>query len=78
MIQTVQPRIVTPVVWLEAPEFLTPEEASALTGHSDSFIQRMIDADAVELVEAGDGYLIEKESLYEFQESLALLLHWDD
>jgi hypothetical protein len=26
----------------------------------------------------GDTWLIEKESLYEFQESLALVLHWND
>jgi hypothetical protein len=62
---------------MEAPEFLTPEEASRLTGHSTDVIDCMIDDDAVGLVGDGDGLLIERRSLCEFQESLALVLHWN-
>ena len=32
MLQFVPPRMLTPVIWLEAPEWLTPEEASELPG----------------------------------------------
>jgi len=78
MLQPIEPRIVTPVAWMEAPEFLTPEEASRLTGHSIAIIGWLIDDDAVELVEGGNGFFIENQSLFEFQERLALVQHWDD
>ena len=68
----------SPLAWIEAPEWLTPEEAAELSGHSLEAIQWLIDDDAVDLMESGNGWLIEKESLHEFQESLALVLHWND
>ena len=60
MIQTAQPpaqpRTVTPVAWLEVPEFLTPAEAPASAGHPLEGFDAMND-DAVELVERSNGYL---------------------
>jgi hypothetical protein len=63
---------------MEAPESVTREEASRLTGHSLDVIARIMDEDGVELVGHGDEFLIEKRSLYEFQECLAMVLNWDD
>ena len=67
-------RIVTPLTGATAPKWLTPEQASFLSGHSPDYVQWMIDDDAVDLDEDG---LIEKRSLWNFQESLALVLNWD-
>jgi hypothetical protein len=52
---------------------LMPEQAAFHSGHSPDYIQWMID-DAVGLDENG---LIEKRNLWDFQESLALVLNWD-
>jgi hypothetical protein len=52
---------------------LMPEQAAFLGNHSPDCIQWMID-DAVDLDENG---LIEKRSLWDFQEALALVLNWD-
>lgn len=68
---------ITPVTWLEAPDWLTPEEAAAITGHTLAEIQEIIDAGGVELKD-GDQVLIEKGSLHDFQECLAEVLHWND
>ncbi len=68
---------ITPVVWLEAPEWLTPEEAAALTGHTLEAIQEIIDCGGVELKD-GPAVLIDKASLHEFQETLVELAHWND
>ena len=67
-------RIVTPLTWATAPKWLTPEQAAFLSGHSMDYVQWMIDDDAVDLDDNG---LIEKRSLWNFQESLALVLNWD-
>ncbi len=75
--QTSPKQYVTPVTWLEAPEWLTPQEASALTGHSLAEIQAIIEEGGVELKD-GDQVLIEKRSLYDFQETLAEMLHWNE
>jgi hypothetical protein len=53
---------------------LMPEQAAFLSGHSPDYIRWMIDDDALDLDENG---LIEKRSLWDFQESLALVLNWD-
>jgi hypothetical protein len=70
-----QRRIITPVVWLEAPDWLTIEEACFLSGWDRASMMEIIAEGGVDLNDAG---LIEKESLHEFQESLALVLHWDE
>ena len=75
--QTSPGQYVTPVTWLAAPEWLTPAEAAAITGHSLETIQEIIDVGGVELKD-GDVVLIEKRSLYDFQESLAEVLHWNE
>jgi hypothetical protein len=71
-------RIITPVTWLAAPEWLTPQQAAAITGHPLEIIQAVSAEGGVELQEDGDQVLIEKSSLYEFQESLLEVLHWND
>jgi hypothetical protein len=68
-------QIVTPAAWIYAPDWLTPDQASYLTGHSVDHIKWMIQDGCVDTNDAG---LIEKRSLHEFQESLALVLHWDE
>ena len=70
-------RWVTPVTWLEAPEWLTPEEAAALTGHTLDAIHAIIQTGGVELKD-GDVVLIDRRSLHEFQETLAEVIHWHD
>jgi len=75
MIQSVPPRVITPVTWIEAPEWLTIEEACYLSGWDRDSMLEIIDEGGVDLNDEG---LIEKESLYEFQESLALVLHWNE
>jgi hypothetical protein len=65
----------TPLTWALAPDWLTPGQAGYLTGHNSlDYVQWMIDDDAVDLDEDG---LIEKRSLWDFQEALALVLNWD-
>jgi len=71
------PRIITPVVWLEAPAWLTVEEACWLTGHDRDAMLQIIELGGVDAEHDGETWLIEKESLYEFQESLAEVLHWE-
>jgi hypothetical protein len=70
-------RIATPVDWLFAPEWLTLEEACFLSGHDRGTMLNMVEIDGVDLKD-DDQLLIEKQSLYEFQESLALVLNWYD
>jgi hypothetical protein len=68
-------RIATPVDWLFAPEWLTVQQACELSGWDLESMQEIIDVDGVDLNHAG---LIHKQSLLEFQETLAEVLHWDD
>jgi hypothetical protein len=68
-------RIITPVTWLAAPDWLTPEEAAYLSGHDVDLIRWLMEDGSVETNEAG---LIDKASLHEYQECLALVLHWND
>jgi hypothetical protein len=70
-----QARIVTPVAWLSAPDWLSVEEACYLSGWDQGSMLEIIAEGGVDLNLEG---LIEKRSLYEFQECLALVLHWDD
>jgi excisionase family DNA binding protein len=73
-----QARIVTPVTWMFAPEWLTVQEACDLSGHDRGTMLHIIETEGVDAERDGDSWLIEKESLWEFQEALALFLHWDD
>ena len=71
-------RVVTPVTWLAAPDWLTLQQAAELTGHSLDNIQEIVRTGGVELRKDGDRVLIEKRSLYDFQETLMELSHWDE
>jgi len=73
-----RPRIITPVVWLSAPDWLTIEQACYLSGHDLDTMRWMIEDGAVDTRIEGNTLLIEKRSLWEFQEALVEVLHWDD
>ena len=62
-------RIISPVAWLSAPDWLTVSEACELSGHDEATIYWLIQDGAVE-ARHGDCWLIEKTSLRELQESL--------
>jgi len=64
---------VTLVTWISAPEWLTIEEASELSGYDVEIIRRLIEDGAVESRREGGTWLVEKASLREFQESLLLV-----
>ena len=68
-------RIATGVDWLFAPKWLTMEEACFLSGWSESAMREIIEEAGIDLNDEG---LIERESLYEFNECAALILHWND
>ena len=61
--------------WVLAPAWLTFEEACFLSGWDQSSMLEIITDGGVDLNDAG---LIEKRSLWEFQEALVLMLHWDE
>ena len=63
-------RIATMVDWLFAPEWLTIEEACFLSGWSESAMKEIMEEGGVDLNDEG---LIERESLYEFNECAALI-----
>jgi hypothetical protein len=65
-----QPRIATLVDWVVAPDWLTVEEACLLTGWDHNAMQEIVRAGGVDLNEDS---LIERESLLEFQEAVALV-----
>ena len=71
-------RIITPVTWLAAPDWLTIPEAAWLSGHDEDTIERLVWEGDVDTRREGDGWLIDKWSLHDFQEALALVLHWAD
>jgi hypothetical protein len=68
-------QIVTPAAWIYAPDWLTIREACKLSGWDQDSMLEIIAEGGVDLDDAG---LIDKQSLHEFQESLALVLHWDE
>jgi len=73
-------RVVTGVSWAFAPEWLTLEEASYLSGHDAANMHWLIHDVGVEAKRQGDTWLIEKASLREFQEILLELAQsglWD-
>jgi hypothetical protein len=63
-------RLVTPITWLYAPDWLTSEQAAYLSGHNLDTIDFLAQDGCVD---TDDEDLIEKQSLYEFQECLALV-----
>jgi excisionase family DNA binding protein len=62
------------VDWIFAPEWLAVEQACELSGWDPGSLLEIMAQGGVDVDEAG---LIEKQSLYEFQETLAEVLHWD-
>lgn len=66
------PRVITPVVWLEAPDWLTLEGVSFLTGYDVATVHWLADDGAFDLRDDG---LIDKASVREFQEAL-LEVQW--
>jgi hypothetical protein len=69
------PQIVNGIDWAFAPDWLTVEQACCLSGHDRGAMLYIIDEGGVDLSDAG---LIEKRSLWEFQETLAEISHWYD
>ena len=70
-------RLPTPVDWALAPEWVTPEQAAFLMGrhYSVEDIYELMDLGAFDLKDAPDGtYLIERDSLLEYQEALQFVL----
>jgi hypothetical protein len=61
--------------WLSAPTWLTVDEACKLSGYDRGVMLHIIDTRGVDLDDAG---LIEKQSLWDFQDALELVLSWGD
>ena len=70
-----QDRVATLVDWVSAPQWLSFAEACFLSGHNPNAMLEIIDADGVDLDNDGQ---IERESLWQFLEAEALVLHWWD
>ena len=68
-------RIATQVDWLFAPDWLTVDEACFLSGWDRAAMHEIIDVGGVDL---NDGGQIDKVTLWEFQETLSEVLHWDE
>jgi len=64
----------TLVSWAFAPDWLTIEEASALSGHPPEVLEWLVQDGALD---TGRDGLIEKASLREFQETLLEVLQMD-
>jgi len=71
-------RVATLVDWAFAPDWLTVEEASFLTGLSPQQVHEWVDAGYVDAEEVRGRWLIEKRSLAEFRETLIEVLADDD
>jgi hypothetical protein len=70
-------RIATGVDWVFASEWLTLDEACFLSGHDRGYMLQAIEAGCVDLKDA-DELLIQKRSLWEYQQVLVELAHWVD
>lgn len=66
--------IKTLVAWAFAPEWLTVEEASSLSGHDPDTLHWLIEDGALDTRRQGETWLIEKTSLWEFQQCLLEVL----
>ena len=69
------PKVATGVDWAFAPDWLTVSQACELAGYDRGFMLQVIDADGVDLDNAGR---IEKRSLWEWLEVSVEYAHWDD
>jgi hypothetical protein len=69
---------VTLVTWAFAPQWLTIEEASILSGQALDTLGWMIEDGAVDARRDGAARLIEKASLWEFQEALLEVLQMSE
>jgi len=70
-----QRRVATALEWALAPEWLTLDQACFLSGWDPDTMRMFADEGGVDLNTEG---LIEKHSLWELQETAALILHWND
>jgi hypothetical protein len=70
-----QPHVATMVDWAFAPEWVTVKEASYLSGHDEDTVNWLVEDGSID---TGQDGLIDKASLHEFLEALALVLHWWD
>jgi hypothetical protein len=61
--------------WLDAPKWLTVDEACQLSGYDWGTMLHIVDVDGVDLDDAGH---IEKQSLWDFQDALELVLSWGE
>jgi len=68
-------RVAFPTDWVFYPEWLTVEQACYLSGWDTDAMLEIIDVGGVGTNRTG---LIEKRSLWEFQECCALVAHWND
>jgi hypothetical protein len=66
--------VATMLDWVLAPDWVTPEEAVRLSGHDEDTIKRLILDGGVDAELGGGTWLVEKRSLYEFQEALSDVL----
>ena len=71
-------RRITPVTWALAPEWLTISEAAELSGFEPELLEWLIEDGGVDAEQFGDRWLIDKSSLREYQEALALVANWQD
>lgn len=60
--------------WLFYPQWLTFEQACYLSGWDRDTMLEIVNRDGLDLDDEG---LISKADLWEFQECLALALHWE-
>jgi hypothetical protein len=60
---------------MEAPEWLTVQEACRLSGWDSLSMLEIMSDGGVDVNTEGR---IDKQSLYDFQQCLALVLHWHD
>ena len=70
-----QVRIATMVDWAFAPGWLSIPEACLLSRYDPATLYGIIDEGGVDV---DNGGRIDKESLWQFLEADALVLHWDD
>ena len=69
------PKTATGVDWAFAPDWLDLDQACFLSGWDRGIMRSIIDEGGVDL---NDAELIEKCSLWEFQEALVLVRHWEN
>ncbi|MCK9598098.1 MAG: helix-turn-helix domain-containing protein [Sphaerochaeta sp.] len=61
---------VTLVTWAFAPEWLTIAQAMELSGYDEETMAWLVQDGALESKQEGDTWLVEKASLWDFQEAL--------